>query len=332
MIWTFRSQRTTAPPKITFYSTETGESLYSNASYNARDASAYWHPSLALCAVVVSSEAKGRLESSLVVYDLRDGRVGSYNVQHAKGQVIRSCSWDPVSVKESPKDRSHPEEVVFLAVVVAFSSGLQIQLFRVGPTSCDRVSAYSTLGTWVFFSPAGRFAVADDTEGGGVIVQFYDMRNQAGVIKSLEIDGVEVIQWDPAGVFVMTSSARTTGRTSGFKIWLLDGNQVLQCQSHGFKKCMWRPHPSVDLTPEEIEAVKVTAKDEFAKYGRFGVVDAKVREEEQRQQKISKMEKWKNFRARVPQHSDAREMHTFTIQLLVPEGDVGPDVSSDIGE
>jgi hypothetical protein len=98
---------------------------------------------------------------------------------------------------------------------------------------------------------------------------------------------------------------------------------------------MWRPHPNVEITQEEIKSVKSSAGEDLAKYGRFGVVDAKVREEEQRQLKIEKMDKWRAFRNAVSDHSgvEGRENkdypRTFKIQLPLPEGG---DVNTDVNE
>jgi WD40 repeat protein len=330
LVWTFRESRGASPPRIAFYPADSDKPIHTIASYNAIGAIACWHPSLALCAVVVRTREKAREQTSLTIYDLRNkGKVGSYIVKDAgemRGHIIKSCSWDPVSVQEGS------EESVSLAVVLSADTGSQLQIYKVHGGAVNKTSAYATSGSRVKFSPAGRFAVADDIDDGSVIVQFYDTSLQAGLIKSMEIDGVEAVDWDPSGVFVMTSSSRQTGGASGFRIWLLDGNQVLKAGGHGFKKCLWRPHASLRLSDQDIEAVRSEAEGAINKYGRFGVVDAKVREEEQRAQKLGRLDRWRAFRGRSgDEYVKEQGRKEFPIQLPIPEP-VEPDVNTDVNE
>ncbi|KAH0788814.1 Eukaryotic translation initiation factor 3 subunit B [Histomonas meleagridis] len=303
-VFTFRNSREASPPRIAFYSTTDGKQVHTHASYNATEVEAFWHPNKALCAVVIDTPVKGTMQSSLAIFDLENpNKVGTFNMLDIKKVgSIQSCSWDP-------KERR-------IAVIIETSQGKLIHLYEI-TTSITRLAVFTAACSEIVYSPFGRFAIAHDIEHRSSIVQFYDMSPNAGIIKSLEIDGIESLEWDPSGAFVMFTASRSGGSTSGgFSVYLLDGTLVLKESRQGFKKGMWRPRVA-KYTEKDVEAVKDKVDEVYEKYGKFGAADPKVRKEEQHQQKLLKVQKWMAYNKetvapyRVPQQ---KQNYNFEIQ------------------
>ncbi|OHT08983.1 hypothetical protein TRFO_22328 [Tritrichomonas foetus] len=302
VLFTFREAVKSTPPRIAFYSTENFDLLYSISSYNAVDAYCVWHPNLAVCAVVVTTSAKNHKKTSMTVYDLQNPKnVLTYNVQDIKGMIV-TCAWDPA------------KDYLKVSAIVEAAGSKQIRLFHI-TKNINQIAAYTTSGTNLQYSPSGRFAVADDINNGSVIVQFYDM--ECGLIKALDMDGIESIEWDPSGVFVMTASSRPSGGTAGYSIWLLDGNKVINKKLQGFKKCLWRPRIMI-LDQKDYDAVSDKVDEAVKKYGRFGAVDAKLLEEEKKQQKVKQMQKWRQFtNAGAYSHVQSKKADEFEFRIKV---------------
>ena len=302
-VFTFRNAREASPPRIAFYSVTDGKMVHTHASYNATHAEAYWHPNKALCAVVIEIPVKGAVQSSLTVFDLENpNKIGTINMQDVrKVGAVQSCSWDP-------KERR-------IAVIIETGQGKLIHLYEIA-TSTTRVAVFTAACSEIVYSPAGRFAVAHDMAGRSPIVQFYDMSSEAGIIKSLEIDGVEALEWDPSGAFVMAAASKASGNAAGFAIYLLDGTLVMKERRQGFKKGMWRPRVA-RYTESDVEAVKDRVEEVYEKYGRFGAADPKVRKEEQYQQKIAKVQNWMRFSRENPapyRMASQTQNHNFELQ------------------
>ena len=221
--------------------------------------------------------------------------------------MIQSCSWDPKDAR--------------IAVIIETSQGKFIHVYQI-TTNANRVAVYPASCSEIVYSPAGRFAVAHDVAGGSPIVQFYDMSSEAGIIKSLEIFGVEALEWDPSGAFVMATSSRASGNVSGFAVYLLDGTLVMKERRQGFKKGMWWPRVA-RYAQSDVEAVKDRVDEVYEKYGRFGAADPKVRKEEQYQQKMAKVQNWMRFNRENPapyRMASQAQNHNFEIQY---SGNIG---------
>ena len=280
ILFTFRKEVGSSPPRIQFYSTETAEVIYNSVLYNATDAYCIWHPSLAVCAVVVTISVRNKERSYLSVYDLRNpGNVLNFSAQDVKGNIL-NCAWDPKPTSGE----------LTLSLILDNNGAKQIRVLQV-KTNLNQVAAFPTGVSNIQYSPSGRFAIADDIDNNTSMVQFFDM--DSGLILSKEIDGVSDIQWDPSGVFVMISSSQKSS-SGEFSIYLLDGNKVLTKKQQGFGKCIWRPR-IVILDDKDYDAVKNIVDESFKKYGRFGAIDSKLLEEEKKQTRIKQMKKWLEF-------------------------------------
>lgn len=275
VLFTFRGQVGAAPPTVKFFNTETMECINTGPKYNSTDAQCVWHPNLPVCAIILTNKDR----KILCFYDLTDpANVLSYKDDEIKASVV-SCAWDP-SIKD-----------LKLAAIIESHNMKQIRTYQLGKNFVS-ATKFATSGTQIQFSPSGRFATVDDIQNGSVIVQFYDMEN--GLIKSVEMNGVESLQWDPSGVFVLAYSSRSSN--SGFSIYLLDGNKVLIKKIQSFKKCIWRNRLKYQFEPNAEDPVpKELFESTLAKYGRFGAVDEKLLEEEKKQTRLGLMRDWLKF-------------------------------------
>lgn len=276
IVFTFREGNGGTPPRIAFYSTETMKRLHVTSAFNTTSCEIVWHPKLAMCAVIEQRTMKGRDSSALLVFDFTKDNVGTYPNENIRG-VIHGCSWDPTART--------------LAAIVASSSGRQLHVFDIG-ANMNTLDVFPCAGvSGLQFSPSGRFLVADGIKESGGLIQFWD--TQAGLIVSKDMDGVDGLQWDPSGAFIIASASKAANQSTWFSILLLDGNQVLKAKVTDLARVMWRPRTADVLpSPEDIAAVKPRAEEIIKKSGRFGAIDIKSREEEQRQQKIEKLRHW----------------------------------------
>jgi hypothetical protein len=235
--------------------------------------------------VVTTRESRGPPRTALTVYDFRKGSHSVSNVPNLKGSVC-SVAWEPSTGDDKPH----------LAVIVETQFGRNLRYLEVAK-AVTKKAEYTTMGSLVKFSPAGRFAVTSDfgnVGSGRDTVQFYDMLG--GLIKIVKIEGVGDLQWDSSGVFLLATKA--ISGMGGFEIYLLDGMKLLNHRASSFKIGVWRPRDNIGLTKEDFDAVKDELPAAIERYARFGVVDANVREQEIRQNRQAKMEKWLDFLTR----------------------------------
>jgi uncharacterized protein with WD repeat len=291
LVFTFRRGADAKPPRIAFFVTNSPKPAYSCVAYNAVDATPCWHPSLPVCAVVTHMKAKDqRCDETLTVYDCRR-LPPAMHTQTFKRQKVASCAWDP-----SGDD---------LRLAVILSDPRQIVYFEIS-TTIVRTNTFLTIGSRLAFSPAGRFAVAHEVADGGIRLQFFDMRE--GLIRAVELEGVEDVQWDPSGVFVLTSVQK-----QGFSIWLFDGSLVVRARRPNFGNARWRPRRLDIVDQEHIVAVEPRVPEAVAQYRRFGVVDPIVRE------------RWNQGREVAPSGvCSGRQARTyaFTVPLVHPPEDM----------
>lgn len=321
LIMTFRKEHEAAPPRISFISSKDCKQIDQYNAYGAVTAETIWHPKLAMCAVLlhITQKKKGQQEkTSLRIYDLRQKGVKKFHIEDIKGVV--SCAWDPVSPpRDSGKSGTEQPAIQLAVIALASDHSRQLQLYEI-KDDLQCVMKHMTSGGRIQYSPAGRFVVVDDIEHNASIVQFYDMHH--GLIRPLEMEGVESIQWDPSGVFVMTSSSRSYVGASGFSIWLLDGNPVVKNIRQNFKKSIWRPKPIIDIEQADIDALDPNeVKEAKERYGRFGVVNAEIRLEEEIQQKKIKLQRWINFMSQkdTSYRASKNDVYKFEIQLEKPQ-------------
>lgn len=280
LLFTFRVQVQSAPPKITFYNTENFEQLYTIPKYNTNDAICFWHPTLAVCAVIAVTKDK----RSLIIYDLRNKTVLSFTDESLKGSVL-TCAWDP------------QEDELCCAAIVRENGSSHIRLYKVNKTM-KTVSIGVTGGSTIQYSPGGRFAVVYDARD-KKDVRFYDM--ESGLINMLSIEGFDSISWDPSGVFVMISYYASSSKSGSFaklSIYLFDGSKVLTKQIPDCRKCLWRPRiTKVGNQPNETVVPEDLLNETMQKYGRFGAIDKKTLEEEKKQTQYNQMEAFLRFQS-----------------------------------
>ncbi|KAK8890366.1 Translation initiation factor 3 subunit b [Tritrichomonas musculus] len=300
ILFTFRTQVQAAPPRITFYNTETFEQIYTIPKYNTNDAICFWHPTLAVCAVIAITKDK----RSLLIYDLRAKNILSFNDEGLKGSVI-TCAWDP------------QEDNLCCAAIVKESGSSQIRLYKVNK-NLKTFSVGSTGGSTIQYSPGGRFAVVYDGKS-RKDVRFYDMEN--GLIKSLPIEGFDSITWDPSGVFIMVSFYATASSRSSnakFSIYLFDGSKVLSKQIPDCRKCLWRPRiTKIDAQPQDVEVPEKLLDETMHKFGRFGAVDKKTLEEEKKQTQYNQMETFLQFQS-VAQYRPNIQKNEAVFTVSIP--------------
>lgn len=296
MVATFRQGTGAAPPRITFFETDSGEQIHMMPNHNAVSAEAYWHPTKAMCAYAIQSTDKKGYMSTISLFDLTEKKsVKTYKITDIKGDVL-SCSWEPTS--------NH------VAVVTKVNATTTITIYDITGNAVDKViKCFPTSGTRVQWSPSGRFAIADDIAGGSVNVQFFDLYEK-GLIKALSIEGITAMEWDQSGMFAMASGK------GDFQIFMLDGVQILKKAIGGFKKAVWRPRMIIKDSNGTDDSQIL---EENARFCQFGTVDAKSREQDLKEQKKKNFRAWQNLLASGQQGIPPKVFET-TIQLTKPEG------------
>jgi uncharacterized protein with WD repeat len=280
LVFTFRQQRGTQPPRIAFHSSETNQSIHVVAAFNAVHCEPVWHPTKPLCAVIQHRIIKKNESSSLAIFDLTNEKAIGTFTEDIKGRIL-CCTWDPTKNN--------------CAVITATESGRQLMIYEV-TKNLSKICQHSCAGVSnIQFSPAGRFFVADDIKSATPLVQFWD--THAGIITQKNLEGVESLEWDPSGAFIIASSNTASSQSTWFSIFLLDGNQVLKKKIVNLTKIVWRPRSQEALlTEEDVKKVTEKADEIIAKSGKFGAVDLKSREEDIKQSKIQKLMKWDSLK------------------------------------
>jgi uncharacterized protein with WD repeat len=282
LVFTFRKQRETQPPRIAFHSSETNQSIHVVAAFNAFQCDPYWHPTKPLCAVVQQRVVKRVESSSLAIFDLTNEKAIGTFTEDIKGHIL-CCAWDPTKN--------------ICAIIVATESGRQLIVYEISK-NITKICQHQCAGVSnIQFSPAGRFIVADDIKSSASLVQFWD--THAGLITSKNLEGVHSLEWDSSGAFLIASSLTASSQSTWYSIFLLDGNQVLKNKVVNLTKIVWRPRSQEALlTEDDLKKVSEKAEEIIAKSGKFGAVDLKSREEDIKQNKIQKLQKWEALNLR----------------------------------
>ena len=273
-VFTFKQSN---PPKVSFHSTEdANKTIYSRPEFNTISCEPVWHPTKALCASIQTRIVKNHPTTSLTVFDLTSEKSIGFLTEEPKGTIL-SCSWDPTNTN--------------LAVIISTSTGRQLVVYEIGK-SINKICQHPCAGVSnLQFSPAGRFLIADDIKSGSSTVEFWD--TEAGRIATKNLEGVDALEWDSSGAFLIAYAKTANAGGTWFSIFLLDGNQVLKNKIMSLTKVIWRPRSSESLvTKDDIESVKDEVEEIIKKSGKFGAVDQKTREEEMKQLKIEKLKMW----------------------------------------
>ena len=278
VVFAFHEEIGGAPPKISFISTVTKQNVIVTPSYNTLKVQAYWHPKKPLCAVAVTPTSK-RDSMSLLLFDLSQARGKAHSIKDIKGTIV-SVSWEPVS--RDPKAHHH------LAVVVHSDSNV-VQTYEIGDTSksgevAKLLHSFPTTGSVVRWSHFGRFAFAEDTEKRASSLQFFDLYESGGQIRTAVLDKLTTADWDPTGVFVLAACE------SGIRIFLCDGTQILKKDGAQIKCAAWRPMPATEI-PDYAKVVEENA-EAIERGSKLGAIDSETRDQERQAQRMADYKAW----------------------------------------
>lgn len=278
LVYTFRKAKDVLPARNAFYSTETGKEVQAIPAFNATSSTPFWHPKLALCAIVQDRLVKNRTQSSLVIFDLSNERSTANYTEEIKGQ-INACAWDP--------SNKH------LACIIGTSSGRQLVIYDVDKNLVKLCQHPCSGVSGITFSPAGRFFICDDIRGGQGAVQFWD--TESGVITKLkDTVNVDEVKWDSSGALVILSSNKSQAGATWFSIYLFDGNECHMERVTNLSKVFWRPRAAeASLTEQDLKAIEKEDHDLIEKKSaEFGQVDPLKKEEQARRTKVNNLLKW----------------------------------------